>query len=71
MQRVLDARRKMIEDGNGLDWAMAEHLAFGTLLDGRLPVRLSGQDVQRGTFSQRHAVLSTRRRRSATRRSIT
>jgi 2-oxoglutarate dehydrogenase E1 component len=57
MQRVLDARRKMIEDGAGLDWAMAEHLAFGTLLLDGFPVRLSGQDVQRGTFSQRHAVL--------------
>ncbi|MCB1381181.1 MAG: 2-oxoglutarate dehydrogenase E1 component, partial [Alphaproteobacteria bacterium] len=57
MQRVLDARRKMIEDGVGLDWAMAEHLAFGTLLMEGFPVRLSGQDVQRGTFSQRHAVL--------------
>ena len=57
MQRVLDARRKMIEDGAGIDWAMAEHLAFGTLLMDGFPVRLSGQDVQRGTFSQRHAVL--------------
>ncbi len=58
MQRVLDARRKMIEDGAGIDWAMAEHLAFGTLLTEGIPVRLSGQDVQRGTFSQRHAVLA-------------
>jgi 2-oxoglutarate dehydrogenase E1 component len=57
MQRVLDQRKKMIEDGTGLDWAMAEHLAFGTLLLDGFPVRLSGQDVQRGTFSQRHAVL--------------
>jgi 2-oxoglutarate dehydrogenase E1 component len=57
MQRVLDARRKMIEEGSGLDWSMAEQLAFGTLLMEGFPVRLSGQDVQRGTFSQRHAVL--------------
>ncbi|MFM8747808.1 MAG: 2-oxoglutarate dehydrogenase E1 component [Aestuariivirga sp.] len=57
MQRVLDARRKMMEDGAGIDWAMAEQLAFGTLLLEGFPVRLSGQDVQRGTFSQRHAVL--------------
>ncbi len=57
MVRVLDARRKMIEDGSGLDWAMAEHLAYGTLLDEGIKIRLSGQDVQRGTFSQRHAVL--------------
>jgi 2-oxoglutarate dehydrogenase E1 component len=57
MQRVLDSRRKMIEEGVGLDWAMAEHLAFATLLDENYKIRLSGQDVQRGTFSQRHAVL--------------
>ena len=57
MQRVLDARRKMIEEGTGLDWAMGEHLAFGSLLLDGFPIRLSGQDVQRGTFSQRHAVL--------------
>lgn len=57
LQRVLDARRKTIEEGQGIDWAMAEQLAFGTLLQEGFPVRLSGQDVQRGTFSQRHAVL--------------
>ena len=57
MQRVLDARKKMMDEGTGLDWAMAEHLAFGSLLMEGFPVRLSGQDVQRGTFSQRHAVL--------------
>jgi 2-oxoglutarate dehydrogenase E1 component len=57
MQRVLDARRKMVEDGTGLDWAMGENLAFATLLDDGFKIRLSGQDVQRGTFSQRHAVL--------------
>jgi 2-oxoglutarate dehydrogenase E1 component len=57
LQRVLEARRKMIEDGEGIDWSMAEQLAFGTLLLEGFPVRLSGQDVQRGTFSQRHAIL--------------
>jgi 2-oxoglutarate dehydrogenase E1 component len=57
MQRILDARRKTIEEGQGIDWAMAEHLAFGSLLMEGFRVRLSGQDVQRGTFSQRHAVL--------------
>ena len=57
LQRVLDSRRKMIEDGAGLDWSMAEQLAFGTILDEGFKIRLSGQDVQRGTFSQRHAVL--------------
>ena len=47
----------MIEEGAGIDWAMGEALALGTLLDEGFPVRLSGQDVERGTFSQRHAVL--------------
>jgi 2-oxoglutarate dehydrogenase E1 component len=57
LQRILDNRRKMIEEGRGVDFAMAEALAFGTLLEDGFKVRLSGQDVQRGTFSQRHAVL--------------
>ena len=57
LQRVLDARRKMIEDGAGLDWSMGESLAFATLLKEGTKIRLSGQDVQRGTFSQRHAVV--------------
>jgi 2-oxoglutarate dehydrogenase E1 component len=57
LQRILDNRRKMIEEEQGIDWSMAEALAFGTLLTDGFKVRLSGQDVQRGTFSQRHAVL--------------
>ncbi len=57
LQRVIDARRKMIEEGTGIDWATAESLAYGTLLKDGFKIRLSGQDVQRGTFSQRHAVL--------------
>ncbi len=57
VQRLLERRREMIESGDGVDWAMAEHLAFGTLLREHVPVRLSGQDVERGTFSQRHSVL--------------
>ena len=57
VQRLLDRRREMVERGEGIDWAMAEHLAFGTLLQEGFPVRLSGQDVERGTFSQRHSVL--------------
>ena len=47
-------RRKMIEEGSGIDWATAESLAFGTLLIEGFRVRLSGQDSERGTFSQRH-----------------
>jgi len=55
--RFLDARAKMIETGEGLDWATAEALAFGSLVVEGNPIRLSGQDVERGTFSQRHSVL--------------
>jgi 2-oxoglutarate dehydrogenase E1 component len=47
----------MIDDGRGINWAMAEALAFGTLVKEGFFVRLSGQDAERGTFSQRHAVL--------------
>jgi len=55
--RQLAAKGKMIETGEGIDWATAEALAFGTLLIEDHPVRLSGQDSNRGTFSQRHAAL--------------
>jgi 2-oxoglutarate dehydrogenase E1 component len=57
IQRFVDNRRKMIDTGAGIDWAMGEALAFGTLLDEGEAVRLSGQDCERGTFSQRHSVL--------------
>lgn len=58
IQRFLDSRRKAIlEDGAGIDWSTAEALAFSTLLLDGHPVRLSGQDSERGTFSQRHSVL--------------
>ncbi|MFL6843622.1 MAG: 2-oxoglutarate dehydrogenase E1 component [Allosphingosinicella sp.] len=56
LARVIDARRAMFESGEGFDWATGEALAFGTLLREGHPVRLSGQDSGRGTFSQRHAV---------------
>ena len=57
IERLLKQRREMVDSGEGLDWGMAEHLAFGTLLDEGFPIRMSGQDVGRGTFSQRHALL--------------
>jgi 2-oxoglutarate dehydrogenase E1 component len=57
IQRFLDHRAKTIASGEGIDWATAEALAFGTLLKEGHPVRLSGQDSERGTFSQRHSVL--------------
>ena len=56
-RRLLEDRRKMIEDKGNLDWAMAELLAYATLLDEGHDVRLSGQDVERGTFSHRHSIL--------------
>lgn len=56
LQRVLDNRKKALKDGTNIDWSTAEQLAFGTLLLEGNPVRLSGQDCGRGTFSQRHAV---------------
>jgi 2-oxoglutarate dehydrogenase E1 component len=55
--RFLETRRKLIESGEGIDWSTAEALAFCSLLQEGHPVRLSGQDTERGTFSQRHSVL--------------
>ncbi len=54
--RQLKAKQAMLESGDGLDWSTAEALAFGTLVAEGVPVRLSGQDSGRGTFSQRHSV---------------
>ncbi|MFC7475048.1 2-oxoglutarate dehydrogenase E1 component [Dankookia sp. GCM10030260] len=55
--RQLEAKKQAIETGEGIDWATGEALGFGTLLLEGHRVRLSGEDVQRGTFSHRHAVL--------------
>ncbi|KZV92557.1 2-oxoglutarate dehydrogenase, E1 component [Exidia glandulosa HHB12029] len=57
LARILNTRAKTIEEGENIDWATAEALAFGTLALEKVHVRVSGQDVERGTFSQRHAVL--------------
>ncbi len=57
LRRVIDARRTAVDAGENIDWALAEHLAFASLLDEGFPVRLSGQDSQRGTFSQRHSAV--------------
>ena len=57
IERILAARRSAVESKTGVDWSLAETLAFGSLLVEKTPVRLSGQDSRRGTFSQRHAVL--------------
>ena len=53
--RLLEAKKEMFATGKNIDWATAEALAFGTLLREGYPVRLSGQDSTRGTFSQRHS----------------
>ncbi len=56
LQRLLEARRRSVLGGKGISWATAEALALGSLAMEGHHVRLSGQDVQRGTFNQRHAV---------------
>ena len=56
-ERILQGRNKMVFETNQLDWGMAETLAYGTLLEEGFDVRISGQDVERGTFSHRHAIL--------------
>ena len=56
IKRLIDGRRKAWTEKLNIDWAFAESLAFGTLLIENTPVRLSGQDSRRGTFSQRHSV---------------
>ena len=57
IKKILELRRKSLENGQGIDWSSAEALAFGSLLEEGYPVRLVGQDSGRGTFSQRHSVL--------------
>ena len=56
IERLVESRKTMFDEDK-LDWAMAEHLAYGTLLEEGYDVRFSGQDVERGTFSHRHAVV--------------
>ncbi len=55
--RLQKQRKDMVVEKGTLDWAMGELMAYASLLDEKIPVRLSGQDVERGTFSHRHAVL--------------
>ncbi|KAI9889658.1 MAG: 2-oxoglutarate dehydrogenase E1 component [Vezdaea aestivalis] len=57
LKRILAGRKKTVDEGKGIDWSTGEALAFGTLVQEGHHVRVSGQDVERGTFSQRHAVL--------------
>lgn len=57
VKKIFEQRAEMIEKGEGIDWAVGEALAFATLLVEGNHVRLSGQDVERGTFSHRHSVI--------------
>lgn len=57
--RLVEGRHKMYFEDNKLDWAMGELLAYGSLLEEGYDVRMTGQDVERGTFSHRHAVIKT------------
>ena len=57
LARQLEKRSKLLGQNAGIEWGHAEALAFGTLLAEGVPIRMSGQDVERGTFSHRHAVL--------------
>jgi len=57
VERILQDRSKMVFETNKLDWSMAEIFAFGSLMEEGYNVRFSGQDVERGTFSHRHAIL--------------
>ena len=55
LKRIIKARADKVAQGANIDWGLAEHLAFGTLITEGHPVRLSGQDSERGTFSQRQS----------------
>lgn len=57
ISKLIEARNKMYFEDNSLDWSMAEHLAYGSLMMEGYSVRLSGQDSERGTFSHRHSVV--------------
>jgi 2-oxoglutarate dehydrogenase E1 component len=57
LQRILQRRKDALNDGEKVDWALAESLAFATILQDGTPIRISGQDSQRGTFAHRHLVL--------------
>ncbi len=59
LERLVNGRQKMYFEDNKLDWAMGELLAYGSLLQEGYDVRMTGQDVERGTFSHRHAVIKT------------
>ena len=57
VKRIFETRYKSITEGKSIDWGTAEAMAFASLIDEGFYVRLSGQDVERGTFSHRHSVV--------------
>jgi 2-oxoglutarate dehydrogenase E1 component len=57
IKKIYEARYDSVKKGTGIDWGTAEALAWASLIEKGNPVRISGQDVERGTFSHRHAVL--------------
>ncbi|MDC3417672.1 2-oxoglutarate dehydrogenase E1 component [Aquibacillus sp. 3ASR75-54] len=57
LEKILSKRKDALEDGNKADWATAEALAYASILADGIPIRLSGQDAERGTFAHRHLVL--------------
>jgi 2-oxoglutarate dehydrogenase E1 component len=57
LRRILDRRTNALDEGGEVDWAMAESLAFATILSSGTPIRMTGQDSERGTFGHRHLVL--------------
>ncbi len=58
-EKIINGRKKAFDEGTNLDWGLTEMLAYGTLMKEGHDIRLSGEDVQRGTFSHRHAVVKT------------
>nr|WP_255822136.1 2-oxoglutarate dehydrogenase E1 component [Halobacillus shinanisalinarum] len=57
LEKILKRRGNMLDDGNKVDWATAEALAFASILEDGTPIRITGQDTERGTFAHRHMVL--------------
>ncbi|MGV2622879.1 UNVERIFIED_CONTAM: 2-oxoglutarate dehydrogenase E1 component [Halobacillus marinus] len=57
LEKILQRRAKMLDDGQKVDWATAEALAFASILEDGTPIRITGQDTERGTFAHRHLVL--------------
>src|SRR5205823_8102173 len=61
LDRGMQERRQTVNEPGGIEWGHAESLAFASILADGTPIRLTGQDVERGTFSHRHAVLHDQR----------